>query len=62
VGSLYFASWLTDHVDGLPSVLRGNGDADLALAVVVDVAMVVVIVLGPWIGARSDHRGPRSGS
>jgi UMF1 family MFS transporter len=60
VGSLYFASWLTDHVDGLPSVLRGNGDADLALAVVVDVAMVVVIVLGPWIGARSDHRGPRS--
>ena len=22
--------------------------------------MVVVIVLGPWIGARSDHRGPRS--
>ena len=60
VGSLYFASWLTDHVDGLPSVLRGNGDADLALAVVVDVSMVVVIVLGPWIGARSDHRGPRS--
>ena len=60
VGSLYFATWLTDHVGGLPSILRGNGDADLALAVVVDVAMVVVIVLGPWIGARSDHRGPRS--
>jgi UMF1 family MFS transporter len=60
VGSLYFATWLTDHVGSLPTILRGNGDADLALAVVVDVAMAVVIVLGPWIGARSDHRGPRS--
>lgn len=60
VGSLYFAAWLTDHVAGLPSVLRGNGDPDLALAVVVDAAMVVVIILGPWIGALSDHRGPRS--
>jgi len=60
VGSLYFASWITDNVEGLPSALRGNGDADLALAVVVDAAMVVVIVLGPWIGARSDHRGPRA--
>ena len=60
VGSLYFTSWLTDNVAALPSLLRGNGAADLALAVVVDVAMLVVIVLGPWIGARSDHRGPRS--
>ena len=60
VGSLYFASWLTDEVGRLPSLLRGNGDADLALAVVVDAAMLVVIVLGPWIGARSDHHGPRS--
>lgn len=60
VGSLYFASWLTDEVGRIPSLLRGNGDADLALAVVVDVAMVVVIVLGPWIGARSDHHGPRA--
>lgn len=60
VGSLYFASWLTDEVGRLPSLLRGNGDADLALAVVVDAAMLLVIVLGPWIGARSDHRGPRS--
>jgi UMF1 family MFS transporter len=60
VGSLYFAAWLTDHVAGLPTPLQGNGDPDLALAVVVDVAMVAVIVLGPWIGALSDHRGPRS--
>lgn len=60
VGSLYFAAWLTDHVGDLPSALRGNGDADLALAIGVDAAMVVVIVLGPWIGALSDHRGPRS--
>lgn len=60
VGSLYFASWLTDNVGGLPAPLRGNGDADLALAVAVNAAMVVVIVLSPWIGARSDHRGPRA--
>jgi UMF1 family MFS transporter len=60
VGALYFASWLTDNVADLPSPLRGNGGADLALAVAVDLAMVVVIVLGPWIGALSDHRGPRS--
>lgn len=60
VGSLYFAAWLTEHVGGLPRLLRGNGDADLALAVTVDVAMVVVIVLGPWIGALGDRRGPRS--
>lgn len=60
VGSLYFAAWLTDHVGGIPSLLRGNGDADLALAVTVNAAMVVVIVLGPWIGALGDHRGPRA--
>jgi UMF1 family MFS transporter len=60
VGSLYFAAWLTDHVEGLPTALRGNGTPDLALAVTVDAAMVVVIVLGPWIGALSDQRGPRS--
>lgn len=60
VGSLYFPEWLTDHVSGLPSMLRGNGEADLALAVAIDVAMVAVIVLGPWIGARSDHVGRRT--
>ncbi len=48
VGSLYFAEWLTD-----------NDTPDLALAVAINAAMIVVIVLGPWIGARSDHRGRR---
>ncbi len=59
VGALYFPGWLTDHVDELPGFLRGGGEADLALAVAIDVAMVLVIVLGPWIGARSDHAGRR---
>jgi UMF1 family MFS transporter len=48
VGSLYFAQWLTD-----------NDAPDLALAVAINAAMIVVIVLGPWIGARSDHMGRR---
>ncbi len=48
VGALYFAEWLTD-----------NDTPDLALSLAINGAMVVVIVLGPWIGARSDHRGRR---
>jgi UMF1 family MFS transporter len=59
VGSLYFPEWLTDNIDGLPGLLTRGEDADLALAVAIDVAMVAVIVLGPWIGARSDHYGRR---
>lgn len=61
VGSLYFADWLTDNEAGLPGWLTSRFDnpADLALTAALDVAMVTVIVLGPWIGARSDHRGSR---
>ncbi len=59
IGSLYFPQWLTLHADELPSWLGGGRSADLALAVAINVAMAVVIVLGPWIGARSDHRGRR---
>lgn len=60
VGSLYFAQWLTESADRLPSALQRFAEpGDLALAIALDVAMVVVIVLGPWIGARSDHRGRR---
>lgn len=59
VGSLYFPQWLTDSQAGIPSWLTDGETADLALAVAVNVAMVVVIVLAPWIGARSDHRGSR---
>ena len=59
VSSLYFPEWLTDHVAGLPTWLTGDGEPDLALALAIDVAMVIVIVLGPWIGARSDHYGRR---
>jgi len=59
VGSLYFAEWLTDNRSGLPSFLLRNDTPDFALAVTIDVAMVVIIVLAPWIGARSDHYGRR---
>jgi UMF1 family MFS transporter len=59
VGSLYFADWLNDNRGGLPAWLSRNDTADLALALALDAAMVVVVVLGPWIGARSDHAGSR---
>lgn len=49
VSGLYFAEWFTGPRRG----------SDLQLAIAIDVAMVVVIVLGPWVGARSDHRGRR---
>jgi len=60
VGSLYLADWLTETASDLPSWLqRFDEPADLALAITLDLAMVIVIVVGPWIGARSDHRGKR---
>jgi UMF1 family MFS transporter len=59
VGSLYFPQWLTEHGDGLPGWLGRSGSVDLALALAINLAMVMVIVLGPWIGARSDHVGSR---
>ncbi len=59
VGSLYFAEWLTDNQAQLPGWLTRGDTVDLALTLAVDAAMVIVIVLGPWIGARSDHRGTR---
>ncbi len=48
VSALYFPDWLAE-----------NDTPDLALALAIDAAMLVVIVLSPWIGARSDHRGRR---
>ena len=59
VGALYFADWLNDNRSDLPGWVIGNDTAELALALALNAAMVVVIVLGPWIGARSDHRGSR---
>ena len=59
VSSLYFPQWLTEHGDGLPRWLGRTGSVDLALALAINAAMVAVIVLGPWIGARSDHLGSR---
>ncbi len=48
VGALYFPEWLAD-----------NDVPDLALAIAIDAAMICVIFLAPWIGARSDHIGRR---
>lgn len=59
VGALYFAEWLTTNKDDLPTWVGGGESADLALALAINAAMAVVIFLGPWIGARSDHVGSR---
>jgi UMF1 family MFS transporter len=48
VSGLYFPAWLVD-----------NDVPDLGLSLAINAAMIVVIVLGPWIGARSDHLGRR---
>ncbi len=48
VGGLYFATWLTQ-----------SGWPDAALSVALAAAMVVVIVLSPWIGMVGDHAGRR---
>ncbi|MRS11821.1 MAG: MFS transporter [Actinobacteria bacterium] len=49
VGSRYFGPWLIED--------RGGADWQLSAAIVV--AMIAVIILGPWIGALSDHHGTR---
>jgi UMF1 family MFS transporter len=49
VGSRYFGLWLVEH--------RGGSDWMLSAAIIP--AMVAVIVLGPWLGALTDHRGRR---
>jgi UMF1 family MFS transporter len=49
VAGLYFPEWLIDN--------QGYRDRDLAFAI--NAAMIVIIVLAPWLGARSDHEGRR---
>ena len=49
VGSRYFGLWVIED--------RGGADWHIGLATVA--AMIVVIVAGPWLGARSDHLGRR---
>ena len=48
VGGLYFAQWVTE-----------NGAPDIALALTIDAAMIVVIATSPWLGAASDHAARR---
>ncbi|MBT8248086.1 MAG: MFS transporter, partial [Acidimicrobiia bacterium] len=49
VAGLYFPEWLID--------IEGYRDRDLAFAI--NAAMIAIIVLAPWLGARSDHEGRR---
>ncbi len=49
VGSRYFGPWL----------IEDRGGADWQLSATIIVAMLAVIILGPWIGALSDHHGTR---
>lgn len=49
VAGLYFPEWLVD--------IEGYRDRDLAFAI--NAAMIVIIILAPWLGARSDHQARR---
>jgi UMF1 family MFS transporter len=49
VGSRYFGLWLIEE----------RGGADWQLSVTTIAAMIAVIILGPWIGALTDHLGRR---
>ncbi|NIA24431.1 MAG: MFS transporter [Gammaproteobacteria bacterium] len=49
VGSRYFSVW----------VVREQGATDAHFGYATAIAMVIVIFLAPWIGARSDHVGRR---
>lgn len=49
VAGLYFPEWLID--------IQGYRDRDLAFAI--NAAMIMIIILAPWLGARSDHHARR---
>jgi UMF1 family MFS transporter len=49
VMGLYFPEWL----------VVSQGRSDFSLSITIFGAMAVVIILGPWIGARSDYAGRR---
>lgn len=49
VGSRYFGLWLVED----------SGGSDWMLSMAVVLAMVAVIIFGPWIGALGDHHGRR---
>ena len=49
VTSRYFGPW----------VVEDQGGRDWHVSLAVDLAMIVVIITAPWMGARSDHYGRR---
>jgi UMF1 family MFS transporter len=49
VAGLYFPEWVVDI----------NGYRDIDIAIAIDVAMLGVIWLAPWLGVRSDQAGTR---
>ena len=49
IGSRYFGLW----------VIEESGGADWQLGLATATAIVAVVLLGPWLGARSDHAGRR---
>ena len=49
VGSRYFGLW----------VIEANGGSDWWIGATTAVAMVIVILVSPWVGALTDHAGTR---
>ncbi len=39
--------------------MKDQGAADSALAIPTSIGMAIVMVIGPWVGARTDHSGRR---
>ncbi len=59
VVGLYFPAWLVSLQEEATGTETFPELSDLRLALTISSAMILVIVLGPWIGARSDFAASR---